>query len=242
LISATLGEEIISWEGDGGLRSFLAQHEKDAADVPVADEHILFDIDTPENYREALSRLDTYDIPTAGECMAMLSRLLESNKSLYDHCVAVAGVAVHLTDILNAAGCDINSRLVTAAGLLHDVLRSQPDHAAAAAQWLREAGYGRVADVVATHMNIRIQDEAPFQAGEVIYLADKLVDGNRVVTLEERFGERQKQFAGVSEAGAAVTARFQTALKIKERFESKTGRSLEAVLSGFTPPPARGQG
>ncbi|MFH0731029.1 MAG: NTP transferase domain-containing protein [Pseudomonadota bacterium] len=242
LISGALRNGILSWEGDGGLRSFLARQEKDAADVPVADEHILFDIDTPENYREALSRLEVYDIPTTRECMAMLETLIGSNTPLFEHCLAVTGVAIHLTQLLNAAGCDIDTRLITASGLLHDLMRMQPDHAEVAAKWLRGVGYDKVADVVASHMNIRVQDEAPLQAQEVIYLADKLVEGKRVVSLTERFGGKQVQFKSKPEASSAVNARFQTALKIKDRFESKTGKSLEAVLSGYSPPAALGKG
>jgi molybdenum cofactor cytidylyltransferase len=233
LLSGTLIDAILAWEGDGGLRAFLAQHEKDAQNIPVADEHTLFDIDTFSDYQQALARLETYDIPSTRECMAMLETLQVSNKPLFEHCVAVAAVAIHLTRILNAAGCDIDPKLVTASGLLHDLLRMQPDHAEAAAQWLRQMGYDRVADVVATHMNIHIQDEAPFQADEVVYLADKLVEGKRVVSLEERFREKRMRYSKMSEVNSPVNIRFQHALKIKDRFESKTGRSIRAVLSEF---------
>jgi molybdenum cofactor cytidylyltransferase len=240
LISLTLREKILSWEGAGGLQSFLAQHEKEAADVPVADEHILFDIDTPRDYQNAVSRLATYDIPTTPECLTMMTRRFASNEPLFEHCVAVAGVAVHLTHILNSAGCKIDPRLVTASGLLHDLLRAQPDHAAAAARMLRRMGYAKVADVVATHMNIRIEEKAPLQAEEVVYLADKLVEGKRVVSLDQRFRVKRMQFAGETEITSAVNVRFQNAVKIKNRFESKTGMSLEAVLSGFSPPSGPG--
>jgi molybdenum cofactor cytidylyltransferase len=236
LISTELARQILSWDGDGGLRSFLMRHESDAAGVPVADEYVLFDMDTPGDYQKVLDMLDTYDIPSTRECMTMMKSCFASNKPLFAHCVAVTGVAGYLTDLLNSAGCQIDPRLVRASALLHDMLRSEPDHAAAAARRLREMGYDKVADVVASHMNIHIQEDAPFHAREVVYLADKLVRGDRLVCLSERFGDKGVQFADVPEAKRAVTARFQNALKIRDRFESKTGMSLEAVLSGFSPP------
>jgi CTP:molybdopterin cytidylyltransferase MocA len=63
LIPAALGPEILDWDGEGGLAGFLAEHEGMAADVPVADENVLFDVDTDEDYREALMRLEGRSFP-----------------------------------------------------------------------------------------------------------------------------------------------------------------------------------
>ncbi len=56
LIPSALIPEILMWEEEGGLRSFLEKHEKTACDIPVRDENILFDIDTPEDYQQLLKR------------------------------------------------------------------------------------------------------------------------------------------------------------------------------------------
>lgn len=237
LISTTLGRHVLEWNGAGGLRSFLLQHEDHAADVPVADEYVLFDMDTPGDYQKAIETLDRYEIPSPWECMTMMKRRFASNEPLFEHCLAVADVAVHLTDSLNSAGCKIDPRLVRASALLHDLLRTEPDHAAAAARMLRQMGHAKVADVVASHMNIHIQEDAPLHAGEVVYLADKLVRGDRLVSLRERFGEKRMRFADGSAADSGLTSRFQNALKIKARFETKTAISLETALAGFSPLP-----
>jgi Uncharacterized MobA-related protein len=57
LIDTDLSKEIISWHQDGGLRSFLETHEDLAINVPVSDEGILLDLDTPEDYRLLKARL-----------------------------------------------------------------------------------------------------------------------------------------------------------------------------------------
>jgi molybdenum cofactor cytidylyltransferase len=231
LISVTLAPAILAWDGSGGLRSFLAQHEPHAAEVPVADAKVLFDMDTAEEYQRAIDTLNSYDIPTTDECMAILSRRFAVDHPVVNHCRTVARVAVHLTRAINSAGCPMDPNLLNASGLLHDLMRTEPDHAHVAARMLKQMGYQRVADIVASHMDIDIVDGAPIQAGEVLYLADKLVAGERVVLLHERFDEKRAGIIDNLEAKAALNARFETVMKIKGRFEAQTGRTLDAVLN-----------
>jgi len=53
LIDCCLGDEILAYDGKGGMREFLRKYEDRAVAVPVDDPFILMDIDT----REDLSRL-----------------------------------------------------------------------------------------------------------------------------------------------------------------------------------------
>ena len=235
LISGTLSNSVLAWRETGGLRSFLSQNETRAADVPVADEYVLFDMDTPEDYQKAIHSLERYHIPTTRECMAMMTHRFQLNQSLLDHCLAVARLALHLAHFLNVAGCKINPALVKAAGLLHDLLRDKPNHAQAAARILRQMDYEEVADIVESHMEIVIQDETPFQAREVVYLADKLVKGHHLVPLTQRFGSKQAEFSNNPNAMLALKVKLQNALKIKDRFEAITGKSLDTVLSELMP-------
>jgi molybdenum cofactor cytidylyltransferase len=57
LIDAALAQEIIAWKKEGGLRGFLEERNDLALDVPVADEGILLDLDTMEDYRLLQARL-----------------------------------------------------------------------------------------------------------------------------------------------------------------------------------------
>ena len=85
---------------------------------------------------------------------------------------------------------DLN--LIRSAALLHDIGKGQPDHAAAGASFLQENGYGRAAEIVRQHHRL---DQIPKQADEtlIVYLADKMIQGDREVSIEERFeGSRQK--------------------------------------------------
>ena len=57
LINAALRAGILSWNKEGGLRSFLQQHQSRAVNVEVADENILLDMDTLEQYEDICRRL-----------------------------------------------------------------------------------------------------------------------------------------------------------------------------------------
>jgi molybdenum cofactor cytidylyltransferase len=56
LVPSGLAPAILGWQGRGGLKVVLASREDLALEVPVADSFILFDVDTPEDYRQLLER------------------------------------------------------------------------------------------------------------------------------------------------------------------------------------------
>ncbi|MBI5248023.1 MAG: nucleotidyltransferase family protein [Desulfomonile tiedjei] len=68
LIDAALHSGILSWSSEGGLRSFLEQHQNRAVNVEVADEHILLDMDTPAQYEDMCRRLKHDEILSSDKC------------------------------------------------------------------------------------------------------------------------------------------------------------------------------
>ncbi|MCP4346652.1 MAG: NTP transferase domain-containing protein [Desulfobacterales bacterium] len=230
LISACYAKKIESWNGQGGLRAFLEQYEKHALDVDVADECILLDADTPEDYQKLLSRCKQYDIPTKDECMALMNKIFRVENHIIEHCREVARVALVLGKELNRNGCETDLDLVSAGALLHDLARKKPCHATAGAKILNDLGYPRVAEVVGTHADIHIRDHDPVSASEVVCLADKLVQGNRIVSLETRFEGKMNRYADNPRAKTGIENRLKNALRMKQRLEKIIGRPLEAVL------------
>ncbi len=61
---------------------------------------------------------------------------------------------------------------------------------------------------------------------QLVYLADKLVLGRRLVTLDERFGARLEQVAGDPGAREGVLARLADARAVQARVEQALGHSL----------------
>ena len=133
---------------------------------------------------------------------------------------------------LNCAGLKLNVALVVAAGYLHDLAKGQPDHAGVGGRYLEELGYGRVGRVVATHMDLPVQEQSVDESA-LIYLADKLSDGDQVVSLEERFSRVREKFGDQPEALTAVAKRLQDARIIKSRLEDVLGISLEELLGRY---------
>ena len=68
---------------------------------------------------------------------------------------------------------------------MHDIAKGRRRHASAGAALVRDFGFPRVAEVVARHMNIDF--DGSIDEGAVVYLADKLIQGETRVRLEERF-------------------------------------------------------
>jgi molybdenum cofactor cytidylyltransferase len=231
LINARHAEEIAAWGGEGGLRGALARWEQGSLNVDVADGYVLLDMDIPDDFRMLQGRAKSPDIPSTDECLALLQDVLQVKDETVRHGEVVARVAGVLGAELNRTGCCLDIALLAAAGLLHDIAKGEPDHALAGARLLREHGFGAVAGPVATHMDIAIYEDDELSAAEVIYLADKLVKGDRHVSIEERFRARMERHGDDPAILAIIMGRLEKALVICKRIESRLGRSLEEILT-----------
>jgi hypothetical protein len=77
-----------------------------------------------------------------------------------------------------------------------------------------------MARLVEEHRDCALADEAPLTEKELIYLADKYFQGDRLVSLQERFLHKQELFAGDEEALVAIRGRLARA----EAMEARLGR------------------
>jgi len=232
LIAARHARKIAAWEGEGGLKAALARWEPAALDVEVADGNILLDMDTPDDYNLLQEKAERLEIPTTEECRALMENVLCVPEQIIRHGRGVALVATRLGDELNRAGCCLDIHLLEGACLLHDLAKGGADHGRAGARILGELGFGAVAEPVATHMDISVNEGEAISAGEVLYLADKLVQGERLLPLAERFRKKMERYADEPVILDNVSARLKTAQAIQKRIESKLGRTLEEVLTG----------
>lgn len=221
---------IRNWNGRDGLRGLLARHEDQAENVPVADRFVLMDLDTPEEYQNLLHEMASYDFPNFEECRTLMTEVLKVDERIWNHCKAVSRIAMKLGIALNQEGRGINLDLVRAAGLLHDAAKSEPDHARAGANLLRKMGYPEVAQAVSRHMDAGIQKDHPPCEAEIVYLADKLVQGDRRVDLKERFDRKTAKYGHDPEARVAIARRKADALDIQGRIEESARKSLAAIL------------
>jgi molybdenum cofactor cytidylyltransferase len=225
LIGGSHIRSILQWREEGGLGALLARLESHAVDVPVVDEFIHHDMDRPADYRRMVERLKRRKIFSPAECEALLNDRLQVAPAVAAHGRAVADKALCLGKALNQAGFALNLRLIFAAAFVHDMARGDSDHARRGANLLRKLHMPRMADIVATHMEIAWNAEQPVREAEVVFLADKLVEEDRFVGLAERFERRLREFPVDSPARDCVLRRLGTARQIAEQIETLIGRS-----------------
>ena len=127
------------------------------------------------------------------------------------HCRAVAVEALALADRLSASPSSFDRDLLRAAALLHDVARTQPEHAKIGAAWIRALGYPDIADVIALHHDFTGDT---LNEAALLYLADKHIQGTRHVSLKERFAGSLDR-CDSEEARLAHERRYQKALELE---------------------------
>jgi probable phosphoglycerate mutase len=240
LLAASLRREIRVADPPGGLRELLDARAAATARVPVDDPGVLLDADTPDDLARLRERAPREALPDVQSCLALLAARPVPRERIA-HSLVVAGVAASLTAALNARDQHLAAALVTAGALLHDIARDQPHHAGAGADLLEDLGYPRVAAVVRPHARLgdRVEDE-PDEA-QVVYLADKLVEGTRVVGLEARFAARFERWVADPEALEGVRARKEEAQRVLRRMEQVLGAPIDEVLPEVSAPGGRGR-
>ncbi len=224
LVASSFAGAIIDYSGENGLSGVFNLHNSDIVTLPVPDSNILLDMDTPEEYELLCKKSRKMDIPTAAECEVIMTDIQRAQDDVFAHCKAVSLVAGTIVDEVNRHGGDIDRELVTAAALLHDLARGMPDHATESARIIRGMGFPKVAELVETHMDIASGCGGEITPAEILYLADKLVSGDRVVTLQDRFGQARDKFGDNPEAVGKIRARYEHAINILQRIEARTGR------------------
>lgn len=230
LIGASCFAEILSGSGIGGLRQILKEHEDKAYNVEVLDEGILLDLDTREDYQQINTTYHRRDIPSQAECDTILVRMNVPER-IVNHGRVVADVARKLALRLNQVGLSIDVNAVIAAGKLHDLAKGEPDHARIGARMLKKYGYYKVAQIVATHMDIEMGEDGLLDEAAVVYLADKLVKGDCIVSITERFSSAMDKYTGNAEVVALIVERRLRAQRIEKIIEQLLGGNLAKIIT-----------
>jgi putative nucleotidyltransferase with HDIG domain len=234
LISTSYRNSILSWRGNGGLKELLMQYETDSTTIETCDEGVLLDMDTPEDYERLRKSLHIAAIPSRQACEQLLSARFDPDSPVIRHCRAVAQLALLMAVKLNDSGCRLDLELIEAAALLHDLARGKPRHAAAGAAMLRGMGYDDVADLVAVHMELPPREGDAIDAADLLFLADKLMEGERFVPLETRFRRQLERHADDLAVLGNITRRLESARTIQRRVEERLGLSVADLISGTT--------
>lgn len=228
LVSALYRDHILSEEPAGGLKSLLASHEGEAMEIEVDDGGILIDLDTPQDYRSVLECHQVMEVPTEENCLFLLSWHKVPDQ-VVAHSRVVSTLALNIAIGLKERGKNLDLGLISAAGLLHDVAKGRTCHEKEGVEIIKAWGYPRVAAIVASHMDIVFRDDGSLGEREILYLADKLIEGVRYIPLEQRLRICLERFAGDEDVSRAIRRRFTNANLIKTRIESLLRKPIETL-------------
>jgi CTP:molybdopterin cytidylyltransferase MocA len=226
LIPSLCREDILRYDGPGGLQRCLEAWDRDSREVAVADQGVLVDMDTPDDYAVILEMSKRLDVPSTQEAMALLRIHQFENTSVMAHAKTVASLAKTIGQALNRFGNDLNVQLIEAAGILHDIAKGQPDHARKGAEIITANGFQAVADAAGRHMDLVFDPSKGIGEAEVVYLADKMVSGSEIVPLVNRLQTQKQQFRDDPEAVKMMTFRMEQAIGIMHSIEKIIGKPV----------------
>ncbi|MCX7828850.1 MAG: NTP transferase domain-containing protein [Thermanaerothrix sp.] len=220
--------DILSFQGEGGLRALMEENRWKLETLAVFDSHVLLDMDTPEDLDLILSRLHRMEIPDREECLEMLN-IYGTPSDAVSHSLAVCGAAMKMADALLSKGVQLDVPLLEAGCLLHDIAKGNGDHEAAGESFLKGLGFERLGDMVGSHRDL--PERVRTLEAEVLFLADKSVKGTGFITLEDRLHVMRVRFKDDPMALAGAERRIGLAMEIRRKVEALSGAKLEEILS-----------
>jgi len=228
LIDRTVFAHIVSSNASDGLRGVLRPFESQSATISVLDQAIHLDMDTPADYARMNELALSREVLTESECEALLAEL-EVPEHVVRHSRVVAEAAQKLAICLVKHGEDLNLALIRAGSLLHDLAKGKPDHAQAGAAMLDALGYPRIAQIIASHTNLQFCENVLDEAA-VVYLADKLVRGEKLVTLRQRFERSFQVYCDDAAMMPLIERQWETALQVAATVERRCGMCLAEIF------------
>ncbi|CCH49106.1 DVU_1551 family NTP transferase [Pseudodesulfovibrio piezophilus] len=230
LISSSLIPHILTHDGQGGLRALLDTFESGAHDLVVTDAGSLRDLDHPADYEFAMKRVGQ-EYPFAEE-WEQLWDVYGVSQDIREHCAAVARVAKILCLRFNETCTPhalLNPALATGAAMVHDIGKGRKHHDAVGAWRLLEHGFTDAAQIVREHSDLSLGERDNMTEKEIVFLADKLVQGSSPVRLNARYEAKLMLFGDRPEARKAIRARQERANAVRARLERVIGVDVETL-------------
>jgi radical SAM family uncharacterized protein len=168
-------------------------------------------------------------IPTREECLSLL-RQNGTPEHVIRHCLAVSDVAGRIGAALADAGFAMNPELIAAAALLHDIARTEAQHARVGAELIRKLGFEQVADIVAQHMDHRFPDALEeLTELDAVCLGDRMIRENVCVGFEARMADVLARFSHDPQALSRITASTERSSAFIRALEERLGRRLNDI-------------
>jgi len=138
-------------------------------------------------------------IPSVQQCFALMTKyeMLENIKA---HSIMVERIASLMARSLQMAGENLSLEKVTAGALMHDIaktqsLKTKEDHSAKGSEICLQNHLDEIADIVAEHVVLKaFIPDGPVLEKEIVYYADKRVNHDQIVSLEQRLAYLIRQY------------------------------------------------
>ena len=139
-------------------------------------------------------------IPSVKICLELMEQY-EMLDNIKAHSVMVEKIASIMGRGLKDSSMDISLEKIAAGALLHDIgkshcLNTGDDHEAKGREICLENHLDEIADIVGEHVRLKgYHLHSPTSEKEIVYYADKRVNDDMVVSLEERLSYLLKRYA-----------------------------------------------
>ena len=215
-------DKILGFDGDGGIPAALEGIHKSF--VETGDPLSRLDADCKED----ISKLRDCAKKVTGIAPKVCEKLYDEAgllQNIRGHCRAVGELSEHMARTLTRHGYALDITLCRAAGMLHDILRTEKMHSAAGADFLLKCGYDAISDIVRRHMTFDGLSR-DFDEYTVVCLADKLISGTKRVSVFERYAPASEKYAPGTEIGARVRRDCAAGFSLYAKYVELTGEAL----------------
>lgn len=202
---------ILEHDGTMGLKGAISKIEK-FKKLNFADPGIIMDADNITAYFKLLEFNMHKNCPSVKLCEE-IQDYFNMSDNVKSHCNKVAHIALNICGKLSEKGIILNQDIIIAASMLHDIAKGNPMHAKVGAMWLKDMGYNKISEIVEEHMELESISDTITEK-EVVFLADKIVQGDNLVSINERFSLKEKLYNQDEAIIEKVKKRKEQALKI----------------------------
>jgi uncharacterized protein len=174
-------------------------------------------------------------IPPIKTCFVMMKRygMLDNIKA---HSVVVAKIALLIAEGLEKAGVDISIEKAAAGALMHDIgktasLKYGGDHTEIGWQICLRNHFEEIADIVREHVLLKHYElEGDFSEKEIVYYADKRVNHDMIVSLDDRLTYILERY-GNNKKGLRLRIRknFELCAKVEKKLFTKLDFGPESL-------------
>lgn len=120
--------------------------------------------------------------------------------------------------------------LIHAAGLLHDICKTSPQHEIVGKEFLTRYGFPQVGDLVARHYDVDVHNPTELSAAHIVMLADKCIGGEKLIPVEERFDAHIRQNPHRPDIVQVMLGRKERAIALRTAFEKTACVELYPLL------------